>query len=337
MEQNKELNALPIFQLMTAFQQTAAFKTAIELNLFTIIGEGANTTAEIAERTGAAERGIRILSDAMTVHGFLTKQDWRYELSEVAAAFLDRRSPMYFADAIFFMTAEAQRRGFEHLTEAVKRGGSVVTDGGSLEPESPMWVEFARNMSGLMAPAALAIAGSIDLPEDTPLKVLDIAAGHGLFGITVARKFPHAQIYAADWPNVLTVATENAEKAGVADRHHLLPGSAMEVDLGTDYDIILLTNFLHHFSVSECEAILRKLRAALKDNGRVITLEFVPNDDRVSPPGEALFSLVMLAATPEGDAYTFAELKSMAENAGFSRNEHIPLPPTPQHLIVSQK
>jgi ubiquinone/menaquinone biosynthesis C-methylase UbiE len=273
----------------------------------------------------------------MAVHGFLSKQDGTYRLTDVAAAFLDRRSPAYFADAIFFMTADAQTRGFASLTEAVKRGGSVVTDGGSFEPDSPMWVEFARNMTGLMTPAAMAIAGSLDLPADKPFKVLDIAAGHGLFGITIAKQFPQAEIYAVDWPNVLTVATENAEKAGVADRHHLLPGNALEVDLGTGYDVILLTNFLHHFNVKDCETILRKLHAALNDDGRVITLEFVPNDDRISPPGEALFSLVMLAATPEGDAYTFTELKSMAENAGFSRNQHIPLPPSPQHLIVSRK
>jgi hypothetical protein len=66
-----------------------------------------------------------------------------------------------------------------------------------------------------------------------------------------------------------------------------------------------------------------------------LTLEFVPNDDRVSPPVEALFSLTMLSSTPSGDAYTFAELKNMFENAGFSKNEHYPLAPTPQHLIVS--
>jgi hypothetical protein len=69
----------------------------------------------------------------------------------------------------------------------------------------------------------------------------------------------------------------------------------------------------------------------------VVTLEFVPNDDRVSPPREALFASVMLAGTPEGEAYTFEELKTMCENAGFAHSEHITLPPTPQHLIVLTK
>jgi len=82
---------------------------------------------------------------------------------------------------------------------------------------------------------------------------------------------------------------------------------------------------------------LRKVNNALADGGKVLTVEFVPNDDRVSPPPSASFSLVMLAATPGGDAYTFAELKQMFENAGFSQNEIIPLQPMPQHLIISTR
>jgi hypothetical protein len=69
----------------------------------------------------------------------------------------------------------------------------------------------------------------------------------------------------------------------------------------------------------------------------VLTLEFVPNDDRVTPPGEALFPLIMLAATPAGDAYTFAELDSMLRKAGFAHNEHRPMPGMPQHWIASRK
>ena len=121
------------------------------------------------------------------------------------------------------------------------------------------------------------------------------------------------------------MATENAEKFGVADRHHTVPGSAFDVEYGDGYDIILLTNFLHHFDKQTCEDLLRKIHPALAEGGKVLTLEFVPNDDRVSPPMEAMFSLVMLAATPAGDAYTFAELKKMFENAGLLPTYERPL------------
>jgi predicted nicotinamide N-methyase len=337
MQQTAPLTPQLFFDTITAFQRSAAIKSAIELDVFTRIGEGNRTAEAIAEACGAQARGIRILCDSLTVMGFLNKQDDQYDLTEMSAAFLNRNSPAYCGDAVDFIMSPMQRRGFDDLTNAVRQGGSTVTEEGSLAPDSPMWVKFARGMMGMMMPAAQMIAGNLGFDPDRKLKVLDIAAGHGIFGITVARKYPNAEIYAVDWANVLQVATENAEKFGVAARHHLIEGSAFDVEYGDGYDVVLLTNFLHHFDKTTCETLLRKIHGSLAEGGKVMTLEFVPNDDRVSPPNEAMFSLVMLAATPAGDAYTFAELKEMFENTGFSSNEHIPLTPLPQHLIVSMK
>jgi 2-polyprenyl-3-methyl-5-hydroxy-6-metoxy-1,4-benzoquinol methylase len=337
MQQTAPLTPERIFQVMTAFQHTAALRSAIELNMFTAIGEGNKTAAAIAGACGASERGIRILCDSLTILGFLNKENGEYTLNDLAATFLDRRSPAYLGSMADFLNSETQMRGFDGLTEAVRQGGTVVTGDGSVDPESPMWVKFARGMAPMMVPPAQMMAARLDFAPDQKVKVLDIAAGHGVFGITIAQKFPNAEVYAVDWANVLTVATENAEKAGVSDRHHLIPGSAFDVDYGDGYDVVLLTNFLHHFDPDTCEAVLRKINRCLNGSGRVMTLEFIPNEDRISPPMEALFPLVMLAATPAGDAYTFAELKEMCENAGFSSNEHIPLTPLPQHLIISRR
>ncbi len=320
-----------------AFQRTAAMKAAIELEIFTTVSKG-NTTAEtIAKTSGAVERGVRILCDSLTVMGFLNKNGADYALTDVSAAFLDKGAPAYLGGTIDFILSPQQKRGYDGLTQAVRLGGSPTTGDDSLDPESPMWVTFARGMLPMMMPNAQLMAEHVDADADRKLKVLDIAAGHGIFGISFARKFHNAEIYALDWANVLAVATENAEKFGVSDRYHLIPGSAFDADIGTGYDLVLLTNFLHHFDVATCENLLRKINGSLAEGGKVLTLEFVPNDDRVSPPAEAMFSLVMLAGTPAGDAYTFAELKQMFENAGFAHNEHIPLPPTPQHLIISSK
>ena len=232
---------------------------------------------------------------------------------------------------------DKQMQGFGDLTNAVRKGGSTVEEDGSLDPESPMWVKFARGMMGMMMPAAMQIAEDLNFEEHQSLKVLDIAAGHGIFGIAIAQKYRNAEIYALDWANVLEVAKENAQRFGVSDRHKTIEGSAFDVDYGSDYDVILLTNFLHHFDKATNEELLGKIHKSLKDDGRVITLEFIPNEDRISPPMEALFSLTMLAGTPAGDAYTFRELEGMFENSGFSYNEHIPLEGLPQHILISTK
>ena len=326
-----------IWNLMTAFQHSAALKAAIELDVFTKIAEGKKTAADIAGATGSAERGIRILADTLTVLGLLTKNGKEYSLTADTAFFLDKNSPAYMGSVADFIMGPTQTRWFDDLAGAVRKGGTLITGDGSVDPESPMWVTFARAMAPLMFPPAEAIAANLGFPQDAKIKVLDIAAGHGIFGIMVAKAYPNAEIHAVDWANVLTVATENAEKFGVGDRHHLIPGSAFDVDFGGDYDAALVTNFLHHFDAETCTGFMRKINDALKPDGKAVTLEFIPNEDRVSPPGEALFPLIMLASTPAGDAYTLSELRKVFEDAGFSRNEHIPLSPMPMHLVISSK
>jgi 2-polyprenyl-3-methyl-5-hydroxy-6-metoxy-1,4-benzoquinol methylase len=189
----------------------------------------------------------------------------------------------------------------------------------------------------MMAMPAQQLARLVGAASTEPVKVLDIAAGHGIFGIEIAKLNPRATIVAQDWPSVLEVAKENAQAAGVANRYRTVPGSAFEVDFGEGYDLVLLTNFLHHFDASTNEQLLRKVHAALKDGGRAVTLEFIPNPDRVSPPIPATFALMMLGTTPKGDAYTFPELERLFMNAGFGRNECHPVPDSPQCVVISYK
>jgi ubiquinone/menaquinone biosynthesis C-methylase UbiE len=181
------------------------------------------------------------------------------------------------------------------------------------------------------------LAKLVDPAADRKLKILDIAAGHGLYGLALAKNNPQASIVALDWPSVLEVARENARNAGVADRYSTIEGSAFDVDYGTDFDLVLLTNFLHHFDAPTNETLLRKVYAALAEGGRAVTLEFVPNEDRISPPDAAAFSVQMLGGTPGGDAYTFSELERMFANEGFARSEIHELPPTIQQVVISQK
>ena len=153
--------------------------------------------------------------------------------------------------------------------------------------------------------------------------MLDVSASHGAFGLAFARQNPAARVVGLDWPNVLEVAKENAAAAGVADRYDTIAGSAFEVDLGAGYDVVLLPNFLHHFDPPTCEKLLRRVHKALAAGGRVATLEFIPDDNRVTPPMSATFALTMLGTTPSGDAYTFHELSRIATEAGF-RGPRVP-------------
>jgi ubiquinone/menaquinone biosynthesis C-methylase UbiE len=219
----------------------------------------------------------------------------------------------------------------------VRRGTTQLPAGGVNESQLEEWVLFARSMMPLMAGAA-EFLGEIALSSGpAPRRVLDIAAGHGLFGVAVARRAPSARIVAVDWANVLEVTRENVAAAGVQDRYHFVPGDAFTIDFGGGYDVVLLTNLLHHFREEECESLLRKIHGALDPGGRLLTLEFVPNEDRVTPPIPASFSLMMLGLTAAGDAYTMEQHKRMLGNAGFQRSELLQVPHSPQQLILSTR
>lgn len=325
------------FQTINAYQRTEGLKAAIELEAFTAIGEGNATAPEIAKRCGASERGMRILCDFLCIMGFLNKGSSRYSLTPDSAMFLDKRSPAYLGGTIEFISSPMLTEPFKNFTDVVRKGGTTMADGGTIAPENPIWVKFARAMAPMMALPAQLTAKLVDPTADRKLKILDIAAGHGLYGLAFAKNNPQASIVALDWSNVLEVAKENARNAGVPDRYSTIEGSAFAVDYGTGYDLILLTNFLHHFDPSTCEALLRKVHAALAEGGRAVTLEFVPNEDRISPPDAAAFSVMMLGSTPSGDAYTFPELKQMFANAGFAGSAMHQLPPSIQQVVISQK
>lgn len=189
----------------------------------------------------------------------------------------------------------------------------------------------------MMKPPAQALAELLPLDPSRPSQILDIAAGHGVYGIAMAQKNPRAQIVAVDWAPVLEVARENARTAGIADRFRTIEGSAFEVDLGGDYDVVLIPNFLHHFDPPTCVTFLKKIYPALRPGGCVAIVEFVPNPDRVTPPEAASFSLVMLATTAAGDAYTFAELEEMLTQSGFNRTRQHPLPPSVATAVIALK
>jgi 2-polyprenyl-3-methyl-5-hydroxy-6-metoxy-1,4-benzoquinol methylase len=326
-----------IFGVLTAFQTTAALKAAIQLDIFTAIADGADRANVIAQRVNAAERGVRILCDYMTIQGFLSKTDDRFALTQESAIFLNRHSPAYMGTLANFLASEGHKKNFDALTESVKKGGTTVAQGDNTKPNDDLWVNFARSMAPLTTVSAGFIAELAGAKEGKACKVLDIAAGHGMFGITIAKQNPNAQITALDWAPVLAVAKENAAAAGVADRVSFLPGSAFEADLGDGYDVVLLTNIFHHFDIPTCEKLMRRVHAALKPGGKAITLEFVPNEDRVTPPMAAAFSLIMLANTDAGDAYTHAQYEKMFRSAGFAKTTLHPVPDMPQQVLLSEK
>lgn len=325
------------FDTINGFHRTGALKAAIELGLFTAIGDTPSTVAEIAAKCACPERGIRILCDYLAIIGFLTKDGSRYALTPDSATFLDRKSPAYLGSSIDFFLTPDLTLAFNDLSRTIRSGRLHTSEHGTTAPDHPVWVEFARAMGPMMYPTANGAAALVKLDPSRDTRVLDISASHGVYGITLAQKNPRAHLVALDWESVLAVTEENARAAGIANRFSKIVGDAFTADLGTDYDVVLVPNFLHHFNIADCTRFLRRVHAALRPGGQVVIVEFVPNEDRVTPPGAAGFAMVMLGTTPEGDAYTFAEYRSMLADAGFRDFSLHPLLPTAESAVIATK
>ncbi len=323
-----------IFDGLLGYVRTAALVAAIRLDVCTVIGEGARTAAAIAGRTGAAERGVRILCDYLTSLGLLGKTGGEYSLSPTAAAFLDRRSPAALGASEGFLASP------EMLSLVLDAPDGSVCNGGapglaSVAPDNPVWIKFARAMVPFATPIAARTADRMQARGLDPRRVLDIAASHGLYGIEVARRFPQAEVTALDWGAVLEVAREHVQAAGLSDRFRWIAGSAFEATLGGPYDVVLMPNFLHHFDEAACAAVLRRVLHALGPGGCVLAPDFVPDEDRASPPLPAMFAFLMLTTTPSGTAYTRRDFERICAAAGYGRVEFDSLAPAPQTLLVA--
>jgi len=318
---------------MIAFQRAAALRAGVDLQVFDNLGGGPATAKQLAIHAGVPERGMRILCDYLTAAGLIEKSGAEYRHTPTSAVFLDRRSPASMAGMVPFIQSKKIMAGALGLTESVRRGGTTLDEplGGD---EVAEWVTFARTMQPLVASAA-AFMADVLMRGAAPTKVLDVAASHGLFGFAVKERAPACELVALDYASVLEVTAEHAAARGMTLT--LLPGSALDVELGTGYDAVLVTNLFHHFSVAENVAMLRRFHAAMAPGGRMLVLEFIPNEDRVTPPIPAMFAVGMLSNTPDGDAYTMADYAKMLEAADFAKWEMLDVPQSPQRLIVIER
>jgi len=312
------LNPTWLLDEFRAFERTLALRTAIEMDLFTHIGAGANTVRALSAATGASERGLRVLCDYLTVQGHLVKRGARYSLTLNARLYLTTASPAYFGSAVKFLASDSTVAAFCRLRQTVERGnataGPNVASPDFVELD---WVEYARSMAPLTQATAQFTADALAVDSAGPIHVLDLGAGHGLYGLAIAAQNSAAHIFALDAPQVLEIAIENARQAGVAERYHPIPGDAFKSEFGGPYQLVLAANLAHHFDEAANVRLFQKARAALNPAGRIVLIEWVPNPDRVSPSPDAAFALTVLATSARGAIYSLKEYSHMLRAAGF--------------------
>jgi 2-polyprenyl-3-methyl-5-hydroxy-6-metoxy-1,4-benzoquinol methylase len=321
--------------MLQAAQVTAILASGIELGLFAKLAEGEGTADAIASRIGCPARSTRILLNALSVVGLIAKQGAKYALTPLSSEHLVPGKPMYLGDAASLFVSPMSWEGRARFTDIVKNGGTVLAEHAET-PKHSFWETFAKS-SAFMAFPAVAVLDRVLAPwfaTRQKVRVLDIACGSGIYGYTLAKR-ANVELTLLDWPNVLVETKKWAPRLEVnAARAKYIEGSLFDVDFQGPYDLIVLSHVYHHFDPPTCRSLTRKVAAALAPGGRVAVQDFVTDGD--GPPA-AMFSLVMLMWTRQGESYASADYKAWLAEAGFGAPEVHPSQGLPSVWMVADK
>jgi C-methyltransferase len=330
-----------LFEMMHAYTQTATLKAGIELGIFDQLAGGEETAEGVARALSLDPRGTRVLLNALIAVGILEQAGpGSYRLGALAARFLVRGQAGYLGDMVNVIASTWEWEAMDRLADAVRKGGSVVEDNAET-PEFGYWQSFATDAHAIAGPSAKAVADLL-LPwagARPELRVLDVACGHGLYGFAFAQRLEQAQVWSLDWPNVVQVALRHAARLGVADQVHGLAGDMFTTDLGGPYDLVLITNVLHHFSAAKAADLLRRAAEVTRPGGKAVIVGFVTDQDR-SPAADRqahMFALLMLAWTAEGDVHSAGDYQRMLGSAGYEDFSVHLVPGLPAHIMVATR
>jgi len=301
-----------LLKLSGSYWNTCTLHAGVKLNIFTPLADRPQTATELAAELLVSERGLTMLLDALTALQLLTKQENQYAATPFAATFLSRSAPGYLGHII--MHHQHLVDSWSRLDEAV-RTGAPVRRRVSHEPDESERESFLMGMFNLAMLNAPKVATQIDLPGRT--RLLDLGGGPGTYAINFCRQNPDLQGVIFDLPTTRPFAEKTLERFSMTERISFVAGDFLTDPIPDRYDVAWLSHILHGEGPQDCAKLLAKAVTALDPGGLLLIQEFILQADRSGPLFPALFSLNMLAGTPQGQAYTEPELSKMMQQAGL--------------------
>jgi (2Fe-2S) ferredoxin/predicted O-methyltransferase YrrM len=303
-----------------AFQESRALLTALELDLFTAVGEG-SAAADVAAKIHADPRSTEMLLNALASLRLLVKRDDFFHNSPPAARYFTAASPDNARPALLH-TAHLWHR-WSTLTECVRAGTAMAHD----EPASrapdftEAFIAAMHRNAAERAPLAVRAVG-----VENVRRMLDIGGGSGAYSIAFARANPALRADILDLATVEPIARRHILEAGVADRVSVRAGDLRSGPLGEAYDLVWISAICHMLGPDENLDLLRRGRRALAPGGRVVIQDFILEPDKTAPRFAALFALNMLVGTRAGASYSQPEYAAWLAEAGFHDIRHTRLP-----------
>ena len=329
---NKPLDPTQIMQTAAAFWPSKVLLTAVELGVFTALGDGAMTATQLGERLKLHPRGTYDFFDTLVALRFLDREgdgpQGRYRNTPETNAFMDKNKPTYIGGMLEMLN----RRLFgywNHLGTALKTGqpqNEIKTAGKSLFDElykdEAALGEFLAAMSGFQAGNFQALAEKFDFGRYKTLG--DIGGALALLSRIVGARHKHLTFQSFDLPPVAPHVQKQVDAAGLSQRIRIVKGDFFADPL-PKADVITMGNILHDWNLEKKNVLIRKAYEALPTGGAFIAIENVIDDARRENAFGLMMSLNMLIETGDGFDYTFADFRSWCGKAGFERFEIMPL------------
>jgi C-methyltransferase len=328
-----------IFQMLLAYKKSALLRTGIELGVFARLAAQPATADDVARDLDLAPRGSRLLLNALVAIDALQEADGTYRLAPLTAGTLDPSRDGYLGELSRILASRWEWEAMGRLPEAVRRGGPVIAENAE-QLDYSYYEEFATHAGAVTKPTVALVAETIGdwAAGRDRLNVLDLACGHGIYGYTLAQRHPGARVWSVDNAQVLEIAQKHAARLGVADRVETMAGDMFTLDLGGPYDLVLITNVLHHHTPERATELLRRTAAVTNPGGRIVLVGITADGGPVRDSPEAhLFSLLMLVWTDNGEAHSSATYERMLSAAGYAGMRLHRQPTIPMRVIVADR
>lgn len=323
-----------VLDVVSHCQLAYGIKSGLRAGLFQKLLEGPKTCDELKKVFATSKEKTAALLNLLVSHSILEKTQDKYAVASEVKPYLDQNSKQYAGKGLEFLTAPFLSQAYENLETTFAKGLEIDTTAAC----HPVWEGYADHMGDLVRHTCKQVAQYVDqhLKTSKPLKVLDISASHGYYGIEMIKLMPKTHVFALDWENVLEKTKKNAHAAGFSEHFTFISGDAFRVDFPKELDLILLPAFLHHFSKASCQEMISKCFGALSKNGHLMVIDYMAQDQEVDRVA-ASFDFLMATTTGEGAVYKISEIMSMMEASGYAFIKEVLVSQLDQHVITGQK
>jgi ubiquinone/menaquinone biosynthesis C-methylase UbiE len=334
--ETKKVTPERLQQFGFAYAPPLIISAAVNNKVFDTLEAGPKTVQQVKKQTGASARGLRAIMDALVGLELLKKdRQSKYSLTAESHAFLISEKPGTLA-GFFGSILPVMISRWLRLTDVVRDGRPAVAVNQETEG-TEFFSQLVETIIPMSYPGAQKLADHLKIAKaNQPVRVIDLAAGSGIWGIAMAQKSPQVRVAAVDWPRMIPTTKRITGKFGVRDCFDFIEGDLSEAKFGSGYDLATLGHILHSEGEQRSRQLLKKTFRALKSGGTIAIAEWLVNDDRTKPLPSLMFSVQMLINTEKGGTFSFNEIKEWLEDAGFKKVRKVEAP-GPSPLILATK